>query len=80
MIGLPFQSTDDLAKDLIFFRDKNIDMVGMGPYLEHKETPLYEHKDKILSKEERFKLSLKMIAVLRILAKNINIAGSGICC
>ena len=57
-------------------KDIDIDMCGMGPYIEHKDTPLYEFKDKLLSKEERFQLSLKMIALLRIMMKDINIAAT----
>jgi biotin synthase len=76
MIGLPFQTPDDLAGDLLFMKQFNIDMVGMGPYLEHEETPLYEFRDLLLTREERFQLTLKMIAVLRILMKDINIAAT----
>jgi biotin synthase len=76
MIGLPFQTPDDLAGDLLFMQQFNIDMVGMGPYLEHEETPLYEFRDMLLPREERFQLTLKMIAVLRILMKDINIAAT----
>lgn len=76
MIGLPFQTIEDLANDLLFFKQIGIDMIGMGPYIEHKETPLYEFRDKLLPLKERFELSLKMIAVLRILMKNINIAAT----
>ncbi|MEA2078125.1 MAG: [FeFe] hydrogenase H-cluster radical SAM maturase HydE [Candidatus Marinimicrobia bacterium] len=76
MIGLPFQTLEDLADDLLWMQSIDIDMVGMGPYLEHNDTPLYLYKDELLSKEERFDLSLKMIAILRILMKDINIAAS----
>lgn len=76
MVGLPFQTTEDLADDLIFFRDFDIDMVGMGPYIEHENTPLYQHKDQLMSKIDRFYLSLKMVAVLRIMMKDINIAAT----
>jgi biotin synthase len=76
MIGLPFQTPDDLAGDLLFMQQFNIDMVGMGPYLEHEETPLYEFREMLLPREERFQLTLKMIAVLRILMKDINIAAT----
>jgi len=76
MIGLPFQTTDDLADDLLFFQQFGIDMVGMGPYIEHSETPLYEFRHELLPILERFDLSLKMIAVLRILMKDINIAAA----
>jgi biotin synthase len=76
MIGLPFQTPEDLAGDLLFMQQFNIDMVGMGPYLEHEETPLYEFREMLLPREERFQLTLKMIAVLRILMKDINIAAT----
>jgi len=76
MIGLPFQTTEDLADDLIFFRDFDIDMVGMGPYIEHVDTPMYQYKDQLLSKLDRFYLSLKMVAILRIMMKDINIAAT----
>ncbi len=76
MIGLPFQTYEDLAGDLLFFKHFNIDMVGMGPYIEHEETPLYPFRDKLLPIEKRFDLALKMIACLRILMPEINIAAA----
>ena len=76
MIGLPFQTLDDLANDLLFFKEMDIDMAGMGPYIEHKQTPLYEYRDTLLPLKERFQLSLKMVALLRILMKDINIAAT----
>lgn len=76
MIGLPFQTIEDLADDLIFMSNLDIDMCGMGPYIEHPNTPLWQHRDKLLSKQERFNLSLKMIAILRIMMKDVNIAST----
>jgi biotin synthase len=76
MIGLPFQTIDDLAGDLLFFKDIDIDMAGMGPYIEHKDTPLYQYKDILMPKTDRFYLSLKMVAILRIMMKDINIAAT----
>ena len=76
MIALPFQTIEDLANDLIFFKDFDVDMVGMGPYIEHKDTPLYEFKDLLMPLKDRFYLSLKMISILRIMMKDINIAAA----
>lgn len=76
MIGLPFQTLDDLANDLLFFKELDIDMAGMGPYIEHKQTPLYQYRDTLLPLKERFNLSLKMVALLRILMRDINIAAT----
>ncbi|NQU84231.1 MAG: [FeFe] hydrogenase H-cluster radical SAM maturase HydE [Mariniphaga sp.] len=76
MVGLPFQTYEDLANDLLFFKELDIDMCGMGPYIEHEDTPLYQFKDKLMSKQERFDLTLNMIAVLRLLMPDINIASA----
>jgi len=76
MIGLPFQTIEDLAGDLLFFKSMNVDMVGMGPYLEHSQTPLYEFRHLLLPPEKRLELSLKMIATLRLLMPDINIAAA----
>ena len=76
MIGLPFQTMQHLADDLLFFKTMDVDMVGMGPYLEHKDTPLYRYADKLLPLEKRFELSLRMITALRMLMPDINIAAT----
>ncbi|MCX6253794.1 MAG: [FeFe] hydrogenase H-cluster radical SAM maturase HydE [Bacteroidia bacterium] len=76
MIGLPFQTMDDLAGDLLFMKEFNIDMCGMGPYIEHADTPLIAYYDKLLPLKERFELTLKMIAIIRIMMKDINIVAA----
>jgi biotin synthase len=74
MIGLPFQTVDNLADDLIFMKNFEIDMVGMGPYIEHADTPLYQYRNELLPIADRLDLALRMIACLRILMPRINIA------
>jgi len=76
MIGLPFQTYENLADDILFMRDFDIDMCGMGPFIEHPDTPLFKFKDQLIPLEKRFDLTLKMIAVLRIVMKDINIASA----
>jgi biotin synthase len=76
MIGLPFQTVENLADDLLFMKKLDIDMCGMGPYIEHEDTPLYAHRHLLASKQERFDLALNMIAVLRLLMPDINIAAA----
>ena len=76
MIGLPFQIVEDLADDLLFFKELDIDMCGMGPYIEHENTPLYQHRHLLKTKQERFELALNMIAALRLLLPDINIAAA----
>lgn len=76
MIGLPFQTAGDLAEDILFFRSSDIDMVGMGPYIEHAETPLFRFRETLLPLSERLELSLKMVAILRLIMPDINIAAT----
>jgi biotin synthase len=76
MIGLPFQTLEDLASDLLFIKNFDADMIGMGPYIEHKDTPLYSLRHELLPLEERFNLTMKMIAILRIMMPDINIAAT----
>jgi biotin synthase len=76
MIGLPNQTVADLADDLIFFRSMDIDMVGMGPYIEHVDTPLFSSAHLLWPPSERFRMGLVMIALLRMNMPWINIAAS----
>ena len=78
MMGLPGQTMEDLANDILFLKKIDIDMVGMGPYIPHSDTPMGKdappYTDK--QKKEALTLGLKMIAVTRIVLKDINIAAA----
>ncbi len=77
MMGLPFQTIENLADDIMFFKKMDVDMIGMGPYIFHKKTPLEQYrKDWEKSPEELLNLGLKMIAVTRIFLKDVNIAAT----
>ncbi|MFW6268310.1 MAG: [FeFe] hydrogenase H-cluster radical SAM maturase HydE, partial [Marinilabiliaceae bacterium] len=76
MIGLPGQTLRHLANDLLFMKNFDIDMVGMGPYIEHEHTPLFREKEKLWPLKERFLTSLNMVAVLRLMMPDINIAAT----
>ena len=77
MIGVPGQSLDDLAGDILFFKSQDIDMIGMGPYLVHEDTPLASKMPGFAGrKEEQLTLGLKMIAVTRLFLRDVNIAST----
>ena len=40
MIGIPGQTYADLAADILLFAELDLDMIGVGPYLPHPQTPL----------------------------------------
>lgn len=73
LIGLPYQTLEHLANDLTFMKTMDIDMAGMGPYIPHTHTPL---KPREYDPNENFQLGLNMIAVLRLLMPDINIAST----
>lgn len=77
MIGLPMQNLSHLADDVLFFKKMDVDMIGMGPFLYHSQTPLAKmraqwHK----SEEELLELGLKMIAITRMVLRDVNIAAT----
>jgi len=77
MIGLPGQTLDNLADDILFFEKMDVAMIGMGPYLVHKDTPLSsEVSDFEAIKERQLDLALKMIAVTRLYLRDVNIAST----
>lgn len=44
MVGLPGQTAEDLAEDLIYLLALNPDMIGIGPFIPHDKTPLAQAK------------------------------------
>jgi len=76
LIGLPGQTAEHLAADLMFMKDLDIDMCGMGPYLPHEDTPMKDLPDELPTPEERILLTLRMIALARIMMPTINIAAT----
>lgn len=77
MIGLPGQSVDDLARDIDFFREADLDMIGMGPFIPQEDTPLGQRfPDPPGAADRRLESSLRMIAVTRLVLRDVNIASS----
>ena len=67
LVGLPNQTVESLADDILFFKEIEADMIGIGPFIPHPQTPLKNENN------GDFWLSLKVMAITRILMPNINI-------
>lgn len=67
LVGLPNQTIESLADDILFFKELDADMVGIGPFIPHEQTPLKE------APKGNFWLSLKVMALTRINLPDINI-------
>ena len=74
MIGLPGQTLDDLAADIGFYAERDIDMIGMGPYLHSAGGALPE--EAMMEREALLTLALNMIAVTRLSLPDLNIAAT----
>jgi len=67
IVGLRGQTTQILARDILFFAREDFDMIGIGPFIPHHETELAGDKTGNLS------MVLKMIAVTRMDKKNAHL-------
>ncbi|MFP4378012.1 MAG: [FeFe] hydrogenase H-cluster radical SAM maturase HydE [Spirochaetales bacterium] len=77
MIGIPGQTYEQLADDVLFFVNEEVDMIGMGPYVPHSETPMGRgDSDSREERGRRLRLSLRMIALTRIVSPWVNIAAA----
>jgi biotin synthase len=74
MIGIPGQSLGMLADDIQFFKEMDIDMIGMGPYISHPDSPMAEQG--MMENQQLLQLALNMIAVTRIYLQDVNIAAA----
>ena len=61
MVGSPFQTYDNIAKDLEFLKELQPDMIGIGPFLSHKDTPFKDYAN------GSFELTLKLVSILRLM-------------
>jgi biotin synthase len=63
MIGLPGETLETLADNILLCRTLDFDMIGVGPFIPHPDTPLGEEKNAYDDNKEIF---FKAISVLRI--------------
>jgi biotin synthase len=78
MVGIPGQSYESLAEDVLAFRALDLDMIGIGPYIAHPATPLgsgalrpaIDPSKQTMSCEE---MVYKMVALTRLVCPDANI-------
>ena len=74
MIGIPGQTYESLTQDVETFRELDLDMIGVGPYIPHPHTPLGkttdEAPDQAPNTEE---MTYKVVALARIVRPDANI-------
>ncbi|WP_459836416.1 [FeFe] hydrogenase H-cluster radical SAM maturase HydE [Clostridium carnis] len=65
MVGIPGQTNEDLANDLIFVKELEPHMCGIGPFIPHKDTPLKDEKAGTVEK------TTIMLSLIRLMLPNI---------
>ena len=64
MVGSPFQTFENLAEDLLFIKELSPEMIGIGPFIPHHDTPFADKA------KGSFELTLFLIGILRLLIPN----------
>jgi len=67
LVGLPNQTLESIARDILFFKKINADMIGIGPFIPNEDTPLKDAEGGDLT------LALKVMALTRLVLPDINI-------
>ena len=65
MVGSPYQTIENIAEDLIFIADFKPEMVGVGPFIPHKDTPFHNEKSGDTD------LTCKILSIIRIMLPNV---------
>ena len=67
IIGLKGQTLESIAGDIAFFKKEGFEMLGIGPFIPHSETPLAGQQ------KGKAGLTLRAVALTRIVLKSANI-------
>ena len=65
MVGSPYQTTENLAEDMLFIKELNPQMVGIGPFIPHHDTPFRNFPQGSLE------LTLFMLALIRLMLPKV---------
>ena len=65
MVGSPYQSVEDLANEMLFLKEVNPQMVGIGPFISHKDTPFKDFNSGTAE------LTIFMLALIRLTLPNV---------
>lgn len=61
MVGSPYQTAEHLAEDMLFIKELNPQMIGIGPFVPHHDTPFAKEQGGTLE------LTLYMLGLLRLM-------------
>lgn len=65
MVGSPYQTVENLAQDLLFIKEFDPQMVGIGPFIPHKDTPFKDFERGNLN------TTLKLLSIIRLMIPKV---------
>ena len=65
MVGSPYQTVDNIADDLLFLKKLDPEMIGIGPFIPHKDTVFADEKAGDLN------LTLFLLSVIRLMLPTV---------
>lgn len=65
MVGSPYQTGDNLVEDLMFIGDFKPHMVGIGPFIPHKDTPFAHYS------AGSVQMTLKLLSIIRLMEPRV---------
>ena len=65
MVGSPGQTVDTLYQDLLFIKELKPEMVGIGPFIPHKDTPFADQPAGTLD------LTLRLLSIIRLIHPHV---------
>ncbi len=65
MVGSPYQTIENIAEDLVFISEFKPEMVGVGPFIPHKDTPFAEKS------AGNVELTCRLLSIIRIMLPNV---------
>lgn len=65
MVGSPFQTTENIISDLKFIKELDPNMVGIGPFIPHKDTPFKDYS------QGSIELTLKLLSIIRLMLPHV---------
>lgn len=65
MVGSPYQTPETLAEDLLFLKELEPHMVGIGPFIAHKDTPFKDKPNGTVG------LTLTMLSLTRLMLPRV---------
>ncbi len=71
LLGLPGQTFEQLARDVMTFKELDLDMIGVGPFINHSATPLWKERSSEVPASAE--LAYRVNSLIRLITPGVNV-------